>query len=194
MDVRKTAREIGLFETGINLARVLDSPDVLAKVDLSMPLPDADIADSVPQIAAWLRGFGKRKYLFLTPEIALFEEMARLGQPQEEVTLVLPWDLEPDAKERLRNNPPRGSRVTVLEEPKVPQSFFPGNGMMVVCGYSACGRPMVLPNTYRMLEHYSGFLGRKVFLPYRELDTAARYDGWMEVCQNRLSTEWRRSL
>ena len=102
MDVRKTAREIGLFETGINLARVLGSPDVLAKVDLSMPLPDEDIADSVPQIAAWLRGFGKRKYLFLTPEIALIEEMARLGQPQEEVTLVLPWDLA---------NPGKGSRV-----------------------------------------------------------------------------------
>lgn len=192
MDVRKTAREIGLFETGINLARVLGSPDVLAKVDLSMPLPDEDIADSVPQIAAWLRGFGKRKYLFLTPEIALIEEMAKLGQPQEEVTLVLPWDLEPDAKERLRNNLPRGIWVTVLEEPNFPQSFFPGNGMMVVCGYSACGRPMVLTDTYRMLEHYSGFLGRKVFLPYRELDTAARYEGWMEVCQNRLSTEWRK--
>ena len=142
MDVRKTAREIGLFETGINLARVLDSPDVLAKVDLSMPLPDADIADSVPQIAAWLRGFGKRKYLFLTPEIALMEELAKLGDPQEEVILVIPHDLEADAKERIRNNLPRGIRVTALEEPDFPQSVFPSDSLMVVCGYSACGRPM----------------------------------------------------
>ena len=194
MNVRKTAREIGLFEAGINLARVLDSEDALARGGASMPLPDRDIAGCVPQIAAWLRGFGKRKYLFLTPEIALMEELAKLGDPQEEVILVIPHDLEADAKERIRNNLPRGIRVTALEEPDFPQSVFPSDSLMVVCGYSACGRPMVLPDTYRMLEHYSGFLGRKVFLPYRELDTAARYDGWMEVCQNRLSTEWRRSL
>ena len=83
--------------------------------------------------------------------------------------------------------------MTVLEEPNFPQSFFPGNGMMV-CGYSACRRPMVLPNTYRMLEHSAGSWDGRYSSPHRELDTAARYDGWMEVCQNRLSTEWRRSL
>lgn len=192
MDVRKTAREIGLFETGINLSKFCGSADVLQKVGASMPLPDEDIAAHVPLIAAWLRSFGKSKYLFLTPEIALIEALAELGDPSEEVILVIPCDLEADAKERLRNNIPRGIGVTILEEPYFPQSFFPGNGMIVVCGYSACGRPMVLPDTYRMIEHYSGFLGRKVFVPYRELNTAVRYDGWMEAGQQRLPTEWRR--
>ena len=50
---------------------------------------------------------------------------------------------------------------------------------------------MVLPDTYRMVEHYSGFLGKKVFIPYKELETAARYDGWLEVSQQRLSMKWR---
>ena len=190
MDMQKTAREIGLFETGINLSKVCNSTDVIQKIGASMPIPDEDIANRVPKIAAWLHGFGKSKYMFLTPEIALIEEMTKLPN-QKEVIIAIPCDLEGEAKERLRNNLPRGIEVTVLEEPYFPQSFFPGNGLMVVCGHSAGGRPMVLPDTYRMVEHYSGFLGKKVFIPYKELETAARYDGWLEVSQQRLSTKWR---
>lgn len=190
MDMQKTAREIGLFETGINLSKVCDSNDVILKVGASMPLPDEDITDRISQIAAWLHAFGKSKYMFLTPEIALIEEMSKLSS-REEVIIAIPCDLEREAKERLRNNLPRGIEVTILEEPYFPQSFFPGNGLMVVCGYSAGGRSMVLPDTYRMVEHYSGFLGKKVFIPYKELETAARYDGWLEVSQQRLSKKWR---
>jgi len=190
MDMQKTAREIGLFETGINLSKVCNSTDVIQKVGTSMPLPDEDIADRLSQIATWLNSFGKSKYMFLTPEIALIEAMSKLSS-QSEVIIAIPCDLEEEAKERLRNNLPRGIEVTILEEPFFPQSFFPGNGLMVVCGYSADGRPMVLPDTYRMVEHYSGFLGKKVFIPYKELGTAARYDGWLEVSQQRLSTKWR---
>lgn len=190
MDMQKTAREIGLFETGINLSKVCNSTDVIQKVGASMPLPDEDIADRIPQIAAWLHSFGKSKYMFLTPEIALIEEISKLSN-QEEVIIAIPCDLEREAKERLRNNLPRGIEVSILEEPYFPQSFFPGNGLMVVCGYAAGGRPMVLPDTYRMVEHYSGFLGKKVFIPYKDLETAARYDGWLEVSQQRLSTKWR---
>ena len=190
MDMQKTAREIGLFETGINLSKVCNSTDVIQKVGASMPLPDEDIVDRIPQIAAWIHGFGKSKYMFLTPEIALIEEMSKLSN-QEEVIIAIPCDLEEEAKERLRNNLPRNIEITILEEPYFPQSFFPGNGLMVVCGYAAGGRPMVLPDTYRMVEHYSGFLGKKVFIPYKDLETAARYDGWLEVSQQRLSAKWR---
>ncbi len=191
MDIQKTVREIGLFETGINLSKVRGSADVLQKVGASMPLPDEDIKEKAQQIAAWLHSFSKSRYMFLTPEIALIEEMAKVKEPKEEAIVAIPCDLEAEAKERLRNNIPRGIRVTILEEPYFPQSFYPGNGMMVVCGYSAGGRSMVLPDTYRMVEHYSGFLGKKAFIPYKELDTAVRYDGWMEISQQRLSTKWR---
>lgn len=190
MDIQKTAREIGLFETGINLSKVCNSTDVIQKVGASMPLPDEDIASRVPQIAAWLHSFGKSKYLFLTPEIALIEEMSKCSNV-EEVIIAIPCDLDGEAKKRLWNNLPRGIEVTILEEPYFPQSFFPGNGLLVACGYAADGRAMVLPDTYRMVEHYSGFLGKKVFIPYKELETAARYDGWLEVNQQRFSAKWR---
>ena len=190
MDLRKTAREIGLFEMGINLSRVVGSADVRRKVGASLPLPDEDIAASVPQIAAWLHSFGKSKYLFLTPEIALIDEMAKSAAEDEEIIIAAPSDLEPDVKERMANNLPRGLAVTMLEEPFFHRSFFPGNGMIVACGYSAAGRAMVLPDTYRMIEHYSCFRGKKAFIPYVELETAARYDDWREANPQRLSMKW----
>ena len=190
MDIQKTAREIGLFETSINLSKVCKSNDVIQKVGHSMPLPDEDVANRVPQIAKWLHSFGKSKYLFLTPEIALIEEMSKFSS-QDEVIIAIPSNLEGDAKERLRNNLPRDIEITILEETYFPQSFFPGNGLLVVCGYSANERPMVLHDTYRMVEHYRGFRGKKVFISYKELETAARYDGWLEISQQRLSTKWR---
>ena len=54
MDMQKTAREIGLFETAVNLVAVCDSSDVQAKVGASMPLPDANITKNIKFIADWL--------------------------------------------------------------------------------------------------------------------------------------------
>ena len=189
MDIQKTAREIGLFETAVNLSVVCGSKDVIQKVGASMPLPDENIVDIVSQIAEWLCSFEKKKYMFLMPEIAVIEAMAKITDTAE-VIIVIPCDLEDEAKERLKNNLPRGIAVSILEEPFFPQSFYPGNGMIVVSGYSAGGRSMVLPDTYRMVEHYNGFLGKKVFIPYKELDNGARYDEWMEVNQQKLSMKW----
>ena len=191
MDMQKTAREIGLFETAVNLAKVSSSADVIHKVGALMPLPDEEIEGRVGQAAEWLLSFGKSKYMFLTPEIALIEEMGKLANSKTEVIIAVPCDLEQEAKERLNNNLPHGVTVAILEEPYFPQSFFPGNGMIVISGYLGGDRAMVLPDTYRMVEHYSGFLGKKVFVPYKELDAAMWYEGWMEINQQRLNAKWR---
>ena len=193
MDMRKTAKEIGLFETAINLAKVSTSTAVIQKAVASMPLPDEGIALQAKQIAEWLLSFKKSKYLFLTPEIALIEEMGKLANSTIEAIIAVPCDLEQEAKDRLRNNLPRGVSVTVLEEPYFPQ-LFPGNGMIVVSGYSGGDRAMVLEDTYRMVGHYNDFRGKKAFVPYTELEAATRYDGWMEISQQRFNAKWRSTI
>lgn len=192
MDMHRTAKEIGLFLTAINLVAVMDSPDVQDKVGASMPLPDSDTEKNVSEIAKWLIGFGKRKYMFLTPEIALIEELLRQTGNMAEIIIAVPCDLDPDIKERLRNNLPNGSaKVELLEEPHFPSTLYPSNGMIVTCGYLGGDRMMVMSDTYRMIEHYSSFQGRKVLIPYVELSSAARYDGWMEVGHERITEKWR---
>jgi len=194
MDLQKTAREIGLFETAINLAKVNTSPAVIQQAGTTMPIPDESITADTQRIAAWLLDLNKEKYMFLSPEIALIDEMARQTKRTREIIITLPCDLEADAKERIRNNLPRGLDIAILEEPYFPHSFFPGNGMMVICGYSAGGRAMVFSDTYRLIEHYSGFLGKKAFIPFMETNSAVRYDGWLEMNQQRINVTWRNEL
>lgn len=191
MDMQKTAREIGLFETALNLVSVCDSSDVQAKVGASMPLPDANIMMNIKSIAEWLVSFSKKKYLFMTPEIALAEAMGKLADHNTEIIFMVPCDMDLEAKNRLKNNLPNQLKVSVLEEPFFPGDFFPSNGMIVVSGYMAGDRAMVLADTYRLVEHYNGFLGKRAFVPYCELTSAYRYDGWLEVGQKRINISWR---
>ena len=191
MDMLRTIREIGLFETAINLEKVSESADVILKVGASMPLPDVGVGERLESIAEWLYNFGKNKYMFLTPEIALIEKVAEHAGADMESIIAIPCDIEEEAKERLKNNLPHGIKITVLEEPYFPGDFLPEKSMLVVCGYSGGGRVMVLPDTYRMAEHYNSFLGKKVFVPYVELDTSARYNGWIEIDKRRFRAEWR---
>lgn len=191
MDLQRTAKEIGLFLMSNNLSEVADSLDVQNKVGASMPLPNPGRENNVSKITEWLISFGKRKYMFLTPEIALIEELLKQTEKNAEITIAVPCDLDQEIKERLKNNLPHGATVELLEEPHFPDNLYPSNGMIVICGYSGGDRPMVLSDTYRMVEHYSSFLGKKVFIPYIELSSAARYDGWMEVGQQRISKIWR---
>lgn len=191
MDMQRTAREIGLFETAVNLVSVYDSSDVHAKVGASMPLPDVRITQNIKSIAEWLVSFRKKKYLFMMPEIALVEAMAELVDCDTEIIFLVPCDMDGEAKERLRNNLPKQVKMSILEEPFFPSDFFPGNGMIIVTGYMAGDHAMVLADTYRLIEHYNGFLGKRAFVPYCELTSAYRYDGWLEVGQNRLNIRWR---
>lgn len=190
MDMLKTVREIGFFETGNNLVEVLSSADVQAKAGEVMPLPGKELTENTSRIADWLAAFGKHKYMLFTPEIHLIDYLAKNGAENEAIILV-PCDMEKEIKDRLSVNLPKGMRVSLLEEPYFPEEFYPGNGLVVACGYMAGGRLMVLPETYRMIDHYSGFLGKKVFVPYVELEDAVRYEGWMEVSRDRFNTVWR---
>lgn len=191
MDLQKTAKEIGLFELASNLSKVRTDSDIIQKVGASMPLPDENISAKIGIIAEWILSFNKSKYLFLTPEIALIEEIKKKSCHQIEIIIAVPCDLDSDAKNRLSNNLPKGMPVSVLEEPYFPQSFFPSNGMIVCCGYLANNRLMVLPDTYRMAEHYSGFLGKKVFIPYKELETATRCENWIEIKSQQFDMIWK---
>lgn len=193
MDIKKTVREIGFIETALN-AEAVGITDVLReKVEASFPLPSGDTQSICEVVAQWLVGFNKRKYLFLTPEIALIEAMAKSTERDIEAIIMIPCDMDPESEERLLNNLPRSMKVHALKEPYFPDAFLPANGMIVTCGHMAGEHLMVLPETYRMIEHYAGFMGRQVFVPYVELTSADRYEGWIETSPNHFSMKWRMS-
>ena len=195
MDILNIVSEIGIYQTGINIANVMESEEIRKKVGACMPLPNKNIADSTKRIAKWIMGFGKNKFIFLNPDIAIIQELGNICSDNSEAIILIPNNLEEEAKERLRNNVPRNIKVSVSEETYFPKWVFPENGIMIICGYSAGGRALVLSDTYRMLEHhtstYNGFYGKKVFIPYVELEAAYRFDGWMEISGQKISDIWR---
>lgn len=188
MDILKTVREIGFFETSCNLVPVLNSKDVQEKAGGVMPLPDSSLKNSLIQIAKWLNNFGKSKYMLLSPEIALIDELAKQDSSKEAI-LLIPCDMDKESKERLKENLPQKMKVSLFEEPSF-LDVFPRNGILIVCGYLAAGRMMVLPETYRLIDHCRDFWGKKVFIPYVELPTAVRYENWLEVEKDKISMVW----
>lgn len=190
MDAIKTIREIGSFMANENIVKVLDSGDVRTKVGAVMPLPGTGFQDSVNNVADWLAGFGKSKYMFFSPEIALIERLPCCKDRTESI-VVVPCDMDDEIRGRLKDNLPQNMKVTLLEEPYFPKSFVPGNGMIIVSGYMAGERAMVLPETYRMIEHYSGFMGKTVFVPYTTIQESMRYTDWLEVGTDKFDEIWR---
>ncbi len=190
MDIQKTIKEIGLFETALNLSKYSTSAEIIDKAGAAMPLPDSDITERVKLIAKWLHSFGKTHYMFLTPEIALVDALVELTGSDIEIIFAVPHNLDDDINGRLKNNLPRNVKASLLKEPEFLR-LYPEDGLMVICGYSGASRAMVLSDTYRMAEHYSSFRGKKVFLPYLELEKAARFDGWMELKQEKITMQWR---
>lgn len=180
MDSRTSAREFGFFETCLNLERVMDSREVREQAGAYMPLPDNDVAARVQAVAEWLHGLDKTRYMFLTPELALMDELAKLSQ-NAEMIVTIPHDMDPDVRDRLQNNLPKRVKTTLLEEPFTLTNFYPSNSVIVICGYLGGGRPMVMYDTYRMAAQYSRFYGKIVFVPFAVLDSALRYDGWREL-------------
>lgn len=100
MDAIKTVREIGTFMANENIAAVLASEDVRAKVGAVMPLPGINFNESINKVADWLSSFGKCKYLFFSPEIALIERLSGCENKTESIIMV-PCDMDQEVKSRL---------------------------------------------------------------------------------------------
>lgn len=195
MDAIKTVREIGTFMANENIAAVLASEDVRAKVGAVMPLPDINFNESINKVADWLSSFGKCKYLFFSPEIALIERLSGCENKTESIIMV-PCDMDQEVKSRLNDNLPKNMKVELLEETKYPESkgidFRPRNGIIVISGYLAGERVMVLPETYRLINSYgTGFMGKMVFVPYTAIKESIRYADWLEVEGDKFSEIWR---
>ena len=173
MDIHKLALEIGLFETALNLK------ESSIEENNEMPFPNSDMHTTIKNSAEWLGKLNKKKYMFLTPEIALIEKMTA----EAEAIIIVPCGIDLESEERLKNNLPKNISVEILREPYFPENFTPNDGIIVACGYISSGRAMIMNETYRLIAHYGGFYGRKVFLPYVNIENFICFEGWKQSPQ-----------
>lgn len=196
MDILKTAREIGFYETAINVQKVGVTETLREKVGTSFPLPPEDVMEDCTKIAKWLLSFNKSKYMFTSPEIALIEEMAKYAGSGRnfEVGIIIPNGMEAEIAERLHNNLPANVKISLLEAPYCWHDFRPDNGMVVTVGYLGREHVMVLFETQCVLGYIRGFMGCKVFIPYAEESVAERYEGWIETNASQFKEMWRKGV
>ena len=190
MVILKIAREIGCFETGYNIIQVLDNCAIAKKINKSMPLPDGTFIDSLENLSHWLASLGKKKFLFLNPEIAVIERLASIAPSDTEAIILVPDGMDNEMRERLSVNLPQIIKVSALPEPYFPNAFYPRNGVVIASGYLANNRPMVLPETYRLIDHYWGFKGKRIFIPYVTVPTPIPSNEWIEIDARKFSMIW----
>lgn len=187
MDIRGIVKEIGYFETVRNLQYVDSRSEAVQRVLSEMPLPSESAEETISKCTEMIRKKRKKKIFFLTPEIALIEKLAEQPDGIETILIALPSDLDEEICGRIGNNRMKDMDIRLIKEPFFPEEFYPKNGLIAVSGFLAGDRTMVSGEVYRMTEHYSGFLGQKIFLPYVSLPFAERYDGWLEISPERFS-------
>ena len=192
-NIRNVIMEIGAFQLAANLSEVRESPEIQLLAYGNMPLPGNNVSARIDAIASWLIGFGRHQLIFLSPEGALASAMHRLAPHAElELFYIVPPAMDAEIKERIKNNLPKGGKVNVLNDYDSLDRFFPRNTIRVISGYLGGDRLMIPGDMYRLIDQHSReFYGRKVFVPYVELDAAVRYNGWIELDRERVNDVWR---
>ena len=120
-DLRKVAMEIGIMQQAANLSHVCNSQELQSWASGIMPLPQGNMFARIDEIAKWLIGFKKDRYLFLMPEIVLAEAMA---EQVPEIFFVIPSTMDAAIRERIENNLPKKGNVQVLHEMDPHGNFF----------------------------------------------------------------------
>ena len=190
MDILKDVRRIGLFETSKNLVKVLSCEEVYNKVGEDMPLPYDSIEQDIKEIAKWINSFNKKNIMFLTPEIALIDELLKQNS-ETDFIIALPNFMDEETKENIINNNPDSKRVLFLQDSLSPSNFQPYNSLLVTCGFIAGDHFMVLPETFGLNEKHNSFLGKKLFVPYTEFSEPIRYSNWIEINNDKFNQVWR---
>ncbi|GAU75615.1 hypothetical protein [Fusibacter sp. 3D3] len=179
-NVISTIEEIGFFETMQLIQPHLIDTIVSEQILMELPMcAEDDIQSRISDIVEKLENCPKQNLLFISPELALIERLAARNS-QHHIIIALPCDLEPVVVERIQNNMPPGVNVSFLKEPFYPDNFLPSSSAIIAFGFENNSRAMLLPRFYRLMERYSSFMGRKIFIPCSE-NSVSRPFQWVEL-------------
>ena len=82
----------------------------------------------------------------------------------ENILVCLSRNLSEEQVSNIKSNIPKNNNVTFINELEYPSIIKPKDSIILVVGYKNVNNCIVTDNTYRMLEIYKSFLGKKVFI------------------------------
>lgn len=176
MNLMKSISEIGVLEVERVAAMF---PNNKHEIDAYLPPVDKDFVESrIHALADAVVRLEKSTLFLMTPEIALIEQLARLGW-KGTALVALPFDMDKESVSRIRTNVPQGIKVQFVSEGMFPTDFRPKNGAIVCAGLTPSGyRYYIPPFSYRMMMQYKAFHGERVLLSCSPDESRVPEIGW----------------
>lgn len=165
MNIKDTLDEIGILETNIQIEKYIDDKSLLNSVSSEMPVPiKKETKEIINNAVNRILELNKKNILMLSNEIALIEEFLLHKDKIENIIVCLSRNLSEEQVNNIKCNVPKNSNVIFIHELEYPTIIKPRDSIILVLGYLNGNNCIVTNNTYRMIELYKSFLGKKVFV------------------------------
>lgn len=165
MNIKDTLDEIGILETNLQIEKYIDDKSLLNNVSSEMPVPiKCETKDIIDNAMNKILELNKKNIFMLSNEIALIEKMLLYKDKVQNIIVCLSRNLSEEQINNIKSNIPKNSNVTFINELEYPNIIKPKDSIILVLGYVNGNNCIVTNNTYRMVELYKNFLGKKVFV------------------------------
>lgn len=165
MNIKDTLDEIGILETNLQIEKYIDDKSLLNNVSSEMPIPiKCETKDIIDNAMNRILELNKKNIFMLSNEIALIEKMLLYKDKIQNIIVCLSRNLSDEQINNIKSNIPKNSNVTFINELEYPNIIKPKDSIILVLGYVNGNNCIVTNNTYRMVELYKSFLGKKVFV------------------------------
>jgi len=175
-NIRNNITETGVVETVATLAKYSDVEEIMDRAAIYLPMPEKEDISDAERIACSLCALGKKCLVFLTPEIAVMEKLAKYGTVKQ-VIICLPSSCDEETARRIGANMPWGVEVSFIRENEIPKDF----DAIVAFGFYDGDRGLILGSNYRMMERYKAFYGSRVLVNCGRNAACCRPVGWAPV-------------
>lgn len=165
MNIKDTLDEIGILETNIQIEKYMDDKSLLDSVSSEMPIPTRiETKEIINNAIEKILELNKKNIFMLSNEIALIEKFLLHKDKIQNIIVCLSRNLSDEQLSNIKSNVPKNSNVTFVHELEYPNIIKPRDSILLVLGYLNGNNSIVTNNTYRMIELYKSFLGKKVFV------------------------------
>lgn len=165
MNIKDTLDEIGILETNLQIEKYIDDKSLLNNVSSEIPIPiKCETKDIIDNAMNRILELNKKNVFMLSNEIALIEKMLLYKDKIQNIIVCLSRNLSEEQINNIKSNIPKNSNVTFINELEYPSIIKPKDSIILVLGYVNGNNCIITNNTYRMVELYKNFLGKKVFV------------------------------
>lgn len=165
MNIRDTINEIGILETNLQIEKYIDDEALLKSISSEMPVPiQCETKMILNNAVEKIISMNKENIFLLSNEIALIERLLFHHEKIKNILVCLSRNLSEEQKKNIKNNVPKTNNITFINELEYPNIIKPKNSIILVVGYKNGNNCILTDNTYRMLELYKSFLGKKIFV------------------------------